>query len=206
MPRYDDDDIVDALQMAAFQTGEPLTQTAYAEWRDRQPESQPSARTVADRFGGWRDACGAAGVAHSSTRRTHEYTEGELVDALRAAADRVDVPLTKTRYTRHRDQGGPDAATIADRLGGGDWQVACQRARVLGAVEDGPSSMTPRWTQATVAAAVGGWLAAQEGRPTVSEYRAAARDANTLPSLTTVQRYLDDWGTVLSLVDDEREG
>jgi|APHM01.1.fsa_nt_gi hypothetical protein len=200
MPTYTDDGVRFALRAAAEDVGEPLTQAAYRAWSEGQPQPVPTPPTVADRWGTWKDGCAAADV-EPGTPGT--YTDEELLDALQRVAEQSDGPLTRATYLQYAGEDDPHADTVTARLGGGNWAAACDAVGVVAATDRGGARM-PDWTPATVLAAVGGWLAAQDdSRPSWSTYVAAMRAGDCRPSQRTMKRHVGDWQDVLDLLTEE---
>lgn len=128
---FSDDDIRRALREAAAACGEPLSHTRY----DSVAASVagPSSARVIQRFGSWREACGAAGVA--SSRPVREYDK--RWDAARVAAAVAEYltsgegPPTYAGYAAWA-QGSterPSGATVRNVLG--TWSAA-KRAATAG--------------------------------------------------------------------------
>lgn len=131
MPRrqsFTDDQILAALRAAAGRCGEPLSHSRY-DSVSREVAGPSSARII-QRFGSWRRACAAAGVAAGSPAR--RYTPRWDRAGVRAAV--VDYLASEDCAGTYADYEGwaragpdrPSGATVRNILGG--WQAAKQAA------------------------------------------------------------------------------
>ena len=85
--RYSDAELIAAVQAAAVEMGQPLSERKYAEWEKR-GRGRPGRATIRARFGGWRAACAAAGVAGWERL----VTEGKKARRMQAAAAMWEAP------------------------------------------------------------------------------------------------------------------
>lgn len=163
----------------------------------------------------WPDLAAASGVPEGRARRlltdsdvrllgTHagygpqpQWTDSEIHDALRAAADALGPgPLTATRYDQARRDGlvdGPSVALLSIRFG--TWTAACRAAGVA----TGTGRRTPytsAWTDDDIVDHVADYLACS-ATSTVAGYQSwRARHAPAAPSWPTVRIRLGPWRVV----------
>lgn len=94
-----------AVQAAAAEVGEPLTQLSYETWRQQRPGEWPSYTAMreseANPYGSWTDVCEAAGVEAGSVPKG-TWTRDRVVEQLRAAYHEVGEPFTTTQYQEFR--------------------------------------------------------------------------------------------------------
>lgn len=77
-PDFSDEQLVTGLRAAAAELGEPLTAGGYDTWQRQRSEASPA--LLIRRFGSWRGACEAAGLAANTTRSTsRRWTDEEVV-------------------------------------------------------------------------------------------------------------------------------
>jgi hypothetical protein len=134
--KYSDEELITFLQAASTALGGVLSAhgyTAYARGRktgDGRP--WPTHQTHALRFGSWRAAVTAAGLAANPSSPIAGQTifeDGHCIDALRAAARALGRTPTADEYEEFaRSSKGalPSQATVRHRLGG--WYQALERA------------------------------------------------------------------------------
>lgn len=131
--RYTDDDIVRALQEAAFVQGNPMSKVAYDEYVEA--FGGPSGVLVAKRFGTWKKACQAAGLGVSSLpgNCNRRWGQGELVDILLDYFSSEGARGTYDDYARWAKEvpGRPSEPTIRNRFG--SWTAAKRAALAAGA-------------------------------------------------------------------------
>jgi hypothetical protein len=124
--------LLDALRRVADQVDRPLSSASYHALRS---PTDPGARTIGARFGGWDSALKAAGLAPTEfTLRRHgddrrRRSDGELLDAVAAwAATATDTRLPSYAKAASADRALPSPDLLARRFGG--WR------RVLSALAD----------------------------------------------------------------------
>jgi hypothetical protein len=177
---YTDDDLLSAIERAAADVGEPLTQAEYREWRQNTDETQPSITTIKSRFD-WEEACEKADVSMAVEK---SYTDDDLLSAIERAAASTGEPLRQMEYMSWRqntDETQPSITPIKNRFG---WEEACEKAGVSGAIEKG-------YTDDEVLSAVER-AAADMGEPLTQTMYQSWRD-NTegkYPSVNTVKTRL----------------
>ncbi len=117
---FSDELILEHLRLGARYAGEPLTVRSYDQVRGSFDGA--SAPLVLQRFGSWRDACAAAGVAHGQPVRAHysrRWTKDQLVDAV---AQYLSLPSSRGSFADYerwarRTPGMPSSQTIRTQLG-----------------------------------------------------------------------------------------
>jgi len=125
-PRYSDIDLIDSIQRAAAEHGEPLEISEYQRWRERCDDLVPTAETIMGRIG-WRAAAEKAGLSTTKPGGGQKYSDSDIIEAIRAAAG-DNQRLTAEDYQQWRaetDGDAPSRATIRKRLG---WANACEMA------------------------------------------------------------------------------
>ena len=91
--------------------------------------------------------------------RRMTFTEDQILDAIRAAADRCGQPLSHGRYDGvSREVAGPSSARIIQRFG--SWGRACAAAGVTSAAA--AREYAQRWDRAAVLAAVAEYLNSED--------------------------------------------
>ncbi|MEZ0577268.1 homing endonuclease associated repeat-containing protein [Nocardioides sp. MH1] len=115
---FTDRQLAAAVAAASAELGEPLTVGAYDAWqRGRDDAASPA--LLVRRFGSWKQACAAAGVATNATRSTSRRwsdddvarivarylrspgSTGSFADYSAWARDQADVPSGATLRQRH---------------------------------------------------------------------------------------------------------
>lgn len=125
---FTDEQILAALRTAAGRCGEPLSHARYD--NVSREVSGPSSARIIQRFGSWRRACAAAGVAAGTPARA--YTPRWDRAGVRAAvADYLaseGCPGTYADYEgwARADPDRPSGATVRNILGG--WKAAKEAA------------------------------------------------------------------------------
>jgi hypothetical protein len=126
-PMYSDAELIQFLQTASEALGGVLTTTAYTEFaRSRKTldgRNWPTHQTHFNRFGSWRKALEAAGLAAnpaSAIAGCHLFEAGHCVDAVRAVGRELGKVPTASEYeAAARRSGGalPSQATVRNRCG-----------------------------------------------------------------------------------------
>lgn len=134
--KYTDEELIGFLQIASQTLGGVLTAYGYTEYSREQATADgrpwPTHQTHALRFGSWRDALKAAGLAanrSSGIAGQRIFGDGHCIDALRAAARALERPPTAAEYeefARTSNGAFPSQATVRHRLG--KWYEALERA------------------------------------------------------------------------------
>jgi hypothetical protein len=131
-PDFTDSQLIGGLREAAKELGEPLTNGAYDAWqRGRDRTASPA--LLIRRFGSWRAACEAAGLAANATRSTsRRWSEDDLAAAVAAYLSSADATGSYVDYSAWaREQ--PDAPSGAVLRQRGSWAEIKLRASKLGA-------------------------------------------------------------------------
>ena len=134
--KYSDEELIRFLQGASTALGGVLTAQGYTDYA-RAHETQdgrpwPTHQTHALRFGSWREAVKAAGLAANPSSPIAGQTifeDGHCIDALRAAVRALGHPPTAQEYeefARASNGALPSEATVRIRLG--RWYKALDRA------------------------------------------------------------------------------
>lgn len=126
-PDFSDAQLLEALRAAAAELGEPLTSGDYDTWqRGRAGAGSPA--LLIRRFGSWRGACEAAGLAANTTRSTSRRWSDEQVVALvaryLASPGATGSFADYSAWARDRDD-APSGATLRQR---GSWADIKRRA------------------------------------------------------------------------------
>jgi excisionase family DNA binding protein len=138
VPRYTDDELLNALRMAAEHRGEPLRGSDYDSFRkDRGHSGQalPARITFDKRFGSWNQALASAGLQTSrSSGRAGKYlfSSEDCLDALRKVSAEIGAVPSVTRYTaaaRSFQPALPTEGCIRQRFG--RWKTALTQAGLL---------------------------------------------------------------------------
>ena len=134
--KYSDEELVRFLQSASAALGGVLSAQGFTEYARTRKTSDgrpwPTHQTHALRFGSWREAVIAAGLAANPSSPISGQTifeDGHCIDALRAAARAVDRAPTADDYeefARASNGALPSQATVRHRLG--TWYEALARA------------------------------------------------------------------------------
>jgi len=134
--RYTNAELIEFLREASVELGGVLSAQGYTDYArgkmTRDGRRWPTHQTHAKRFGSWRAALKAAGLAANPPSPIAGQTifhDGHCIDALRAAARKLGRAPTAEEYgTFARASGGalPSQATIRNRLG--RWNDALARA------------------------------------------------------------------------------
>lgn len=133
---YSDDELIGFLRAASAALGGVLTAQVYTAYARTQKTNDgrpwPTHQTYLLRFGSWRKAVTAAGLAANPSSPIVGQTlfgDGHCVDALRAAARSLGRPPTASEYddfARSSNGALPSEATVRHRLG--RWYQALDRA------------------------------------------------------------------------------
>jgi len=135
--KYSVEDITNAIQQAATEVGEPLSQTDYRNWRSEQVTTKgiPSANAIhTSEIGSWVPACEAANVEPG--KRRQPYTNAEVITAIQQAANEVGEPLTQSKYIDWRNQVTDNNGDRIPSITGikrselGSWNTACETSDV----------------------------------------------------------------------------
>jgi hypothetical protein len=134
--KYSDEELIRFLQVASTELGGVLTAQGYTDFartrRTRDGRPWPTHQTHALRFGSWRAAVNAAGLAanpSSPIAGQMIFEDGHCIDALRAAARAVGRAPTADEYDEFAKASNgalPSQATVRHRLG--RWYQALDRA------------------------------------------------------------------------------
>jgi hypothetical protein len=134
--KYSDEELLEFLQVASTALGGVLSAQGYTDYarakRTQDGRPWPTHQTHALRFGSWREAVKAAGLAANPSSPIAGKTifeDGHCIDALRAAARARGRPPTADEYeefARASNGALPSQATVRHRLG--RWYQALERA------------------------------------------------------------------------------
>jgi hypothetical protein len=117
--------------------------------------------------------------------RSPEFSDAQLLDALRTAAAELGEPLTNTDYDAWQ-RGRDDAASpalLVRRFG--TWRAACEAA---GLSANATRSTTRRWSEEDLVAAVAAYLATAGSTGSFADYSAWARVQEGAPSGATLRQ------------------
>ena len=119
--RWNDGEIVEALrEWAARHDRPPLS----SDWRHAAPD-HPSAALARRRFGSWRAALDAAGLAPQRT----EWTRERVLDAIRTHIDRHGRPPLSSQWRRPDSDEIPPTHVVINRFGSWRAAIAASTAR-----------------------------------------------------------------------------
>jgi hypothetical protein len=122
--RWNDGEIVEALrEWAARHHRPPLS----SDWRHATPD-HPSAALARRRFGSWRAALDAAGLAPPPT----EWTRERVLDAIRTHIDRHGRPPLSSQWRRPDSDEIPPSHVVINRFGSWRAAIAASTARPTG--------------------------------------------------------------------------
>jgi hypothetical protein len=188
-PALTDEQLLDCVRAWTARFGAPPTK---GQWRsgplgghpawEREHPAWPSPAVLERRFGSWRAALTAAGVAAPA------WTHAKMLCALRRFAAEHGRPPTAREWPRNCDQ-HPSASMVSDAFGG--WHAALRRAGLT------PTHHGP-WTEHEIAAALRR-LAAELGRPPSG--RDLDRAAGRAPGRTTIRRRYGSLANALRAAD-----
>jgi DNA-binding CsgD family transcriptional regulator len=136
---FTDEMLREHLRRAAELAGEPLTVRKYNEVRSQ--FGGASSPLVLQRFGSWRSACEAAGVATGRPVRMNyrrRWSHEQLVEAVAAYLREPDSRGSFADYEQwaRRTSGAPSGQTIRTQFG--SWSIAKSEALALLASSPGP--------------------------------------------------------------------
>jgi hypothetical protein len=117
--------------------------------------------------------------------RAPEFSEDQLLAALRAAAAELGEPLTNGGYDtwqRGREEAASPALLIR-RFG--SWRAACEAA---GLSANSTRSTTRRWSEEDLVAVVAAYLRAEGSTGSFADYSAWARTQDGAPSGATLRQ------------------
>ncbi|WGL50703.1 hypothetical protein P5P86_12090 [Nocardioides sp. BP30] len=117
--------------------------------------------------------------------RTPDFSDGQLIDGLRAAAAELGEPLTNGAYDawqRGRDIAASPALLIR-RFG--SWRAACEAA---GLRANATRSTSRRWSEEDLVAVVATYLSTEGATGSFADYSAWARTREDTPSGATLRQ------------------
>jgi hypothetical protein len=122
--------IVEIINTAADDVGEPLTIQKYSTWRENADQNYPHVSTInTSDIGPWTNACDVAGVCCGERGMSNKkYTETEVKNHITTAVDECEQPLTTRKYEQWRKAQTDNKAsvtTIITRLNG-SWNEVCK--------------------------------------------------------------------------------
>lgn len=128
---HSDEELLGCLRAAAEAAGEPLTVTAYSAHVRETAGECPTSQTHINRFGSWREALQAAGLAAhqpSGVAGRGRFDEAACAAAVAACARIMRKTPTALEYQQYAAQRSsrPSLSTVRKVCGG--WEVALRRA------------------------------------------------------------------------------
>lgn len=121
-----------------------------------------------------------------------KYTDQQMLDALRTAADGLDTPLSAKSYDALRPTGAPSGLTINKRFGG--WNASLQAA---GLPTNQASGHKAHRSDADLAAWVARYLADPETTGSYGGYEAWSKHSPDAPSAHTIRNRFRTWSAAL---------
>ena len=125
------------------------------------------------------------GVSYREDVRVPDFSDAQLLDALREAAAELGEPLTNGDYDtwqRGRDAAGSPALLIR-RFG--SWRAACEAAGVRA---NATRSTSRRWSDEDLVAMVAAYLTSEGATGSFADYSAWARAHDGAPSGATLRQ------------------
>ena len=120
-----------------------------------------------------------------------KYSEADLLEGLRAAAEHTGAPLTVKQYDGYRHAHQPDLASgIWVIRHFGTWRSACERA---GLAANATRSTSSRWTDAELLRAVAEYLAEPGTTGSYAGYQEWARGREGAPSGALLRSRFGTW-------------
>ena len=117
--------------------------------------------------------------------RAPEFTDGQLLAALRAAAAELGEPLTNGGYDTWQ-RGREDAASPALLIRRfGSWRAACEAA---GLSANTTRSTSRRWSEEDLVAVVAAYLRTEGSTGSFADYSAWAKTQDGAPSGATLRQ------------------
>jgi hypothetical protein len=178
--RWTPEQIIDALQTWGYAHG----RSPHAvEWTSAGRE-HPAYRTVISRLGSWPAALKAAGLTAAAPARHREWSEPQMIAALRAWNRRHGRPPRTTDWPTPTSE-HPAAQIVSRRFGG--WHAALERAGLAF------SPPPPRWQagdRSGIVAAIRAWTSTHDVVPIGQEWLRASPEH---PSARTVVRVFGSW-------------
>jgi hypothetical protein len=117
--------------------------------------------------------------------RSPDFSDTQLLDALRAAAAELGEPLTNGGYDtwqRHHDEAASPALLIR-RFG--SWRAACEAA---GLRANSTRSTSRKWSDEDVVGIVAAYLASEGATGSFADYTVWARTQDGVPSGATLRQ------------------
>jgi len=118
---YPEERLIEALQEAADELGQPLSSKLYDNWARGHP-NRPIYQTINERLS-WDEATDRAGVETpgkeaAPTGTDRRYSDSEIIDALQEAAAELGAPLRITEYNNwRRGKPNPTYSVVNRRFG-----------------------------------------------------------------------------------------
>lgn len=123
----------------------------------------------------------------------NRFTAEQCLNALRAAAKKIDGPVTMVLYRKHARKGAPSARTIMNRVGK-SWRETCEAAGVVPGVT--ARSFEVRWSEDDLRNIAVQFFTEHGPAATSAQYEAWAAANENMPSLATMRSRLGSWGNV----------
>ena len=123
------------------------------------------------------------------------WTDEQMLDAVRSAADGVDGPLTVSAYDAWRSTRG-QASGIGIIRRFGKWHVACEKAGLEVVVK---TTKKPTYSSDLIIAAVAVYLGEPDSRGSYNGYMQWAKKRDGVPSGPTVRNHFPKWAELVQL-------
>lgn len=126
-----------------------------------------------------------------------KYSDQQMIDALRTAADGLDAPLSAKAYDTLRPAGAPSGLTINKRFGG--WNASLEAA---GLPTNQASGRKADRTDADLADWVGRYLADPETTGSYGGYADWSKKQKGAPSAHTIRNRFRTWSAAVEAAND----
>lgn len=182
---YSDEEIYASLRRVVKILGRRPLRREYEKYRH---DSEPTAHTIARRFGGWKEALVAAGIDPKNPGQSPNFlTDGEILEHLREIARVVGHTPSVTEYNALRRPHMACSTTVSERFGG-RWEYAIEAAGL-------PERNSNKIERERIIKALQEIARKLGHSPTKSEYK--ANRIKDMPSEKAISRNFNSWTNAL---------